>query len=84
MCECLFFSSYQISNVRQVLVSEDRLSIKLSYVDETVQHRSCCLVTNHRLLLIHAAHSHTLQAALLRRRGHKLVFLKPYRQRERR
>lgn len=72
---------YQISYIRQVLVSEYRLSVKLSYVDETVQHRSSCLVTNHRFLLIHTAHSYTLQTALLRCNSHKLVFVKTCRQR---
>lgn len=61
----LYFGPYQISYIGQVLVSEYRLSIKLSYVDETFQHRPCCVVTNNRFLLIHTAHSHTLQTALL-------------------
>lgn len=71
---------YQISYIWQVLVRENRLSIKLSYVDETVQNRPCCLVTNHRFFFIHTAHSHTFETALLRRRGHKLVFRRSCRQ----
>lgn len=76
---CTVNRSYQISYIRQVLVGEHRFSIKLSYVDETVQYRPCCLITHHWFLLIHAAHSHTLQTALFRCSGNKLVVLKPFR-----
>lgn len=60
MLGVIFSLSYQVSDIGQVLISENGLSVKLSYVQKTVQNRPCCLVTNHRFFFIHAAHSSTL------------------------
>lgn len=61
--------SHQVSNVGQILVSEHRFSIKLSYVDETVQNRPCCLVPEHCFLFIHIHHPNTFYP-FFRHRSH--------------